>query len=979
MRLVAGVRCGEMRLSHPALIALAAERARGVDDSGIHAGALIDLALQSDDWQGYTAIIDRLRQAAALGEAGAATSLATAHVVRGSTVDDPTDVLRALDLVLRSTDATPDDPVVRFNTAVLLERMHLTAEALGAWNDYLSIDSESDWADEARARIRQLDAARGTGPTNASTARPLPFDAQRSREFAIDQLLPEWARSHLAGETGPAATALDSARAIGETLNRTNGDHVVADAVAAVDRAVQERRATNVAAGLAAWGVGRTHYESARYDDAAQPLAEASGILRSEPIALRGWPQLYLAGVHIIARQLGEAGLSYDRVRLNASRDTHPSLWARAAWGAGLVSLLQQDLPLAIARYDSAAAVFDRIGERENIGGVQFLLMETYAGLGQRRESLEHAVQALDILEDRPGSQMRHNTLASLGLELRAAGFAHAAVAVLSEGADAAERSGQPKNLVEALSRLAVAEMDVDRMALARTHVDRALDEYARVSDRFMTVWSEAELARAHARLLRDEDPASARLALTTAVDFYRITNNPVLLFPALAERAALSMANGNTAAALTDLEEAVSDLGRRTSMASADPATVATLLESASPVFDGLIAIGAQQGDTEAAYHYAETARAVALAASSTVSPDVARDLLRARDGSALLRTRRALEPGQMLVHSAVLTDRMYFWYVTADTMILRTVEVNETEVLDAIQRFTVLLESSATANADSIGRRLHDMVLGSITSETRVDELIIVPDKALQRIPFAALRSPVTDNYLVEEMAVVVAPSAAFALRDNEQTAPPPFERVLLIADPDFDDERFPELPRLRSASQEIERVAEQYADEVKLEGADATIAAFRDAARSADLVHFAGHGLYRPDRPELSHLVFASTGDSDGALFARDIRRLDLLNAPLIVLSACETALPELTRTGGYGALARAFLVAGAPAVVGSMWLVDDEDTAHFMESFHRQLAAGLTPAAALQAAQVEAIRAGDRSPVWAAFRYEGIAGA
>jgi CHAT domain-containing protein len=331
------------------------------------------------------------------------------------------------------------------------------------------------------------------------------------------------------------------------------------------------------------------------------------------------------------------------------------------------------------------------------------------------------------------------------------------------------------------------------------------------------------------------------------------------------------------------------------------------------------------------------------------------------------------------MLLHSAVLTDRMYFWYVTADTMIMRTVEVPEIELVDAIQRFSVLLESSATANADTIGRRLHDMVLGSITRETRVDELIIVPDKALQRIPFAALRSPVTDDYLVEEMAVVVAPSAAFALHDSEQTAPAPFEHVLLIADPDFDDERFPELPRLRSARLEIERVAAQYADEVKLVGADATIAAFREAARSADLVHFAGHGLYRPDRPELSHLVFASTGESEGALFARDIRGLDLTNAPLIVLSACETALAELTRTGGYGALARAFLVAGAPAVVGSMWLVDDEDTAHFMESFHRQLAAGLTPAAALRAAQVEAIRAGGRSPVWAAFRYEGIAGA
>jgi CHAT domain-containing protein len=394
--------------------------------------------------------------------------------------------------------------------------------------------------------------------------------------------------------------------------------------------------------------------------------------------------------------------------------------------------------------------------------------------------------------------------------------------------------------------------------------------------------------------------------------------------------------------------------------------------------VFDGLIAIHARSGNLDEAFGYAETARAVELAATAQTGVAATRNMLAGDGAQRLALTRASLGPGQMLLHSAVLLDRLHLWYVTRDSTMVRTVEIAEADLTDAINRFGVLLESRALAAADTIGTRLYETLLGPVLDDAAVDELIIVPDKALQRVAFAALRDPASGRYLIELMALVVAPSAAFALNASGPVRTARYERAVLVADPEFDRERFPDLPRLRNARQEVQALEDLYDGEITLDGVEATIAAFRAVASEADLIHFAGHGRYRPDRPDLSYLVFAKGGAEGGALLARDIRRLDLSQRPLVVLSACETALPELSRTGGFGALARSFLVAGAPAVVGSLWVVEDERTARFMASFHAQLANGQPPAAALRQAQIAAIREDDdRVGVWAAFRYEGVA--
>lgn len=91
---------------------------------------------------------------------------------------------------------------------------------------------------------------------------------------------------------------------------------------------------------------------------------------------------------------------------------------------------------------------------------------------------------------------------------------------------------------------------------------------------------------------------------------------------------------------------------------------------------------------------------------------------------------------------------------------------------------------------------------------------------------------------------------------------------------------------------------------------------------------------------------------------------------LNADLVVLSACQTALGEDIRGEGIVGLTRAFMYAGTPRVVASLWRVPDSATAALMEQFYQaMLVRHLTPAAALRAAQ-QSIRAERR---WAAPYY------
>jgi len=308
------------------------------------------------------------------------------------------------------------------------------------------------------------------------------------------------------------------------------------------------------------------------------------------------------------------------------------------------------------------------------------------------------------------------------------------------------------------------------------------------------------------------------------------------------------------------------------------------------------------------------------------------------------------------------------------------------ETEALSVAER-EALAGSIAVA-----GRQLSAVVWAPIEARVRGKRLLIAADGVLHYVPFAAL--PASNGQpLITRHEIAYAPSASVleSLRRNSRPIQP---RALaaVFADPVFSKDD----PRLTAARASVDAPASRAADagyarlrfsRMEAEAiATASAGAFQaldfSAAKQAvvgrdlrkyRLLHFATHGSLDTQRPELSGLVFslvdAKGAAVDGHLRLHEIYNLDL-DADLVVLSACRTALGQEVHGEGLIGLTRGFMYAGASRVVSSVWNVDDRASARLMAAFYAaMLSKGHPPARALREAQLSLLN----DPRWANPHY------
>ena len=160
----------------------------------------------------------------------------------------------------------------------------------------------------------------------------------------------------------------------------------------------------------------------------------------------------------------------------------------------------------------------------------------------------------------------------------------------------------------------------------------------------------------------------------------------------------------------------------------------------------------------------------------------------------------------------------------------------------------------------------------------------------------------------------------------------------------------------------------------------GPDATESALKRADLAQyRIIHLAVHGFASNEDPNQSALVLLSdpAAGEDGFLHASEIVQLHL-NADLVILSACDTGVGLVEGEEGIAALSRAFLLAGAKAVVSTLWSINDAYSLVVMKHLYQHLAAHEPAAEALTRAKRDTLREFGPAAApyyWAGFIFEG----
>jgi len=345
----------------------------------------------------------------------------------------------------------------------------------------------------------------------------------------------------------------------------------------------------------------------------------------------------------------------------------------------------------------------------------------------------------------------------------------------------------------------------------------------------------------------------------------------------------------------------------------------------------------------------------------------------------STLKEVQELLDPGTTLIEYFVTGSEVFVWIVEKDKMRFVKVELQRQKLSGLVK---TLRESIFTlGERDKLkvaSTSLYGQLIAPLVPHITGRELIIVPHDVLHYLPFHALVSP-DGRYLIEKYPIYYLSSASLLQFTKEKRKAKgdlsavlaQAGKVLAFGNPDLGDPQ----KDLQFAELEAGEVRRLYPKSSVFLRKEATEERAKDLSSQYDILHFATHAELSEEDPLSSAILLAKEGKEDGRLEVREIFGMDL-HANLVVLSACETGLGKLSSGDELVGLTRAFIYAGTPSVVASLWKVEDSSTAAFMASFYRNLRT-MTKVEALRQAQLELIRGGVSSDLLVRRGVGGVA--
>jgi CHAT domain-containing protein len=835
----------------------------------------------------------------------------------------------------------PKLPEALFNRALIIEHLGLTEQARKAWHRYLEIDPGSAWAVEARTHLRALDSTSvrfdpkmiGRVPAD-KLVREFP---QEARTWGEGPLLAEWADAEMTHDEAHASAALAQARSLARALGGFNGEHLLDDAVGAIDRSRGEARDSLV--------TGQRIYRDARiaYNHRLPGAAEPE-FRRAAALFARGGSPLailasYYAANTAFDQNRGEE--AHDLLTALLSRvetNRHRALSAEIHWELAVYGNSSGDWGAAARESDTSSSIFRSLGEKGHaavLDGIAAMALEL---TGETDLAWSRRLQCFREMSATGERQKLGAMLRLAASTLAATEHIAAAASIIDLMIDNARHNSDPAQLSfdEAEgARFAARNGDFE---LARQSLTIARDAASVVSDAALREKLSRQIDLADATVQASGNARTAIVSLDRSITFFTRQETRADLASAYLQRARAHRTLGDSVSALADIASALGEVEKQRSTI-LDTESQVRFLDVARQILDEMIDLRLSVGDVEGAFHAADHSRVLPAAyqrlqASATAQLPDSHDIA--------------------VVEYSVLPQAVVAFCLTRDGLTAQRIQIDRHELESSVNSLVDLIRRRAPIDELNVrAAALHHLLIDPLRSRLiGVDEIVFVPDRQLFALPFAALWDGERRQYLAEEFTIRFATAATSR---HETSAP--LQPALIVAEPSTT--AGPSLPNSRL---EAGRIATLYGGASILTGADATRSAFTRAARRSALIHFAGHAN-SDTSGSYAALSFAATGLESGIVGANDVTRVRLDRQPLVVLAACGTFRGNTQHVAGMSSLARAFLLAGAREVVGTLWEIDDDVSAPLFFHLHEHLRAGASPARALRFAQLDLLHSTD----------------
>jgi CHAT domain-containing protein len=856
----------------------------------------------------------------------------------------------------------PGMPEALFNRALALESLGLRDDARAAWTRYLADDVDTAWAAEARQHValvapeeafsdvldRDYDSLTSGDVAARALARRYP---QEARTWGEARILGRWAAALLAGEPVEAERHLRLARAFGAELVQINGDRMLERGVAAIDGAGDAQR-TALATGHAALTAAHDAFNANR-------PAEAEAKFRAAGAALEnGGSPIALVARYYEANAVYEQGRSPEALQileplLAALPQAYSALRAQALWEVALCHGSGAHWGAMLDALNDSAAIFDRLGETAHATVVRGIVAAVYDRIGDPGAAWTYRMAALRGVGRRTTPKLQQ-VLAGVAQAAMLRQNWRTAAAFLNLEIEIGRRVDDDYLYAEALLIRAPVRQRLSDDAGARADLAEAAAVIARMEDASIATRLRAEYAAVQAML--EASPVEAVTLATQAIEFHEAKGYRMLLPNLYLQRARAYRDSGDPASAARDLERGISELeSHRESLPEGEARW--GVFHSADELFEDAIALALRRNDARAAFAIVERARARALLDSYGETPGV-----ESWDVPA----------GTAIVEYASLPTQLVIFTVDGSGIRATALPCDRNELAQEAKAFAAALSSNDRVKAKSLGRALYRRAIAPVENQLAGSGMIaFVADGALATIPFGALVDG-EGKYLLEKRAVILAPSAAvFTATARRRTTPASPGKVLVVA-----SDAAASREALRFVKLEAEKVADTYPSAIRLDGKEARIEALIREAASSSTIHFAGHAMGDAAGLEPASIVLSDGRGGERRVGVSEIARLHLRRNAVVVLAGCATAVGERRSPEGAVSVAHGFLAAGAATVIATLWSIDDADAAAFFPRLHARLHAGMSPAEALRAVQLEEIeKPGAPLALWAAVQVIG----